>query len=315
MRMQRVLIISLVCLLGVGGVMGSAYAVKNSQGAFKSQLLRDYTLPEWFRDAKFGIYAHWGPATQGTYGSKDDWYAGGLYSPKFRGGRAYRYHKKAFGDPSEVGYKDVIKLFNPSAFEAEELAQLYADSGAKFAGPVAIHHDNFAMWDSKVSRWNSVNYGGIDVSGELAKALRKRGVRFMMSSHLAFSWFFFRPAYDFDGADPQYQDLYHTPHEGPVAVNPKTRKKAPKPDQAFNDMWLAKMKEMIDLYSPDLMWFDFGPETLQKKTLNEYFTHYIGEAKKKGQEVVVTHKGSANRFVPNNLSVHDHERSRPQEIP
>jgi len=273
----------------------------------------DYQVPAWFVDAKFGIYAHWGPASQGTYGSFDDWYAGCMYNQECRKGRSNNYHKEAFGDPKEFGYKEVIKKFDPSGFDAENLAALYAQSGAKFAGPVAIHHDNFAMWDSKISRWNSVNYGGIDVSGELKKALETRDLKFMMSSHLAFSWDFFRGSYDYDGADPQYRDLYHTPHKGKINVRPG-RSNGDKPDQAFNDMWLAKMKEMIDDYNPDLIWHDFGPEMLQDNILHNYVNYYYEQGEKKEQPVVITFKHGAKAKVPAHLAVHDHERSRPHEV-
>ena len=184
--------LSMGCLIGAGVMTTEVCAARKvGKSTVKWDVLQDYKVPEWFKNAKFGIYAHWGPASQGTYGAQDDWYAGGLYNEKCRGGKSYRYHKEAFGEPKNVGYKDIIKKFDPSGFDAEDLGQLYADTGAKFAGPVAIHHDNFAMWDSKISRWNSVNFGGIDVSGELEKAIRGRGLKYMMSSHLAFSWYFF----------------------------------------------------------------------------------------------------------------------------
>lgn len=304
--------LGLVICAGACLTHGTVYGDAGSGSAVTWQDHQAYEVPEWFRDAKFGIYAHWGPASIGTYGAFDDWYASSLYSPECRGGRAYRYHQEAFGDPSEVGYKDIIKKFDPSGFDAEALGALYAQSGAKFAGPVAIHHDNFAMWDSKLSRWNSVNYGGIDVSGELEKSIRKHGMKYMMSSHLAFSWFFYRPAYEYDGADPAYEDLYHTPHEGPISVKPRT--KGEKPDAKFNAMWLSKMKEMIDLYSPDLMWFDFGPESLTPETRKEYFDYYFGAAQKRGSEVVVTYKHKAKKSVPANVAVLDHERGAEAEI-
>ena len=298
-------VILLVCVVSM--ITVGAHAVGESESTENWESLKDYKIPEWFRDAKFGIYAHWGPATLGTYGAKDDWYASSLYSPECRSGKSWNYHKEAFGDQKEVGYKDIIKKFNPSGFNAEELGELYKNAGAKFAGPVAIHHDNFAMWDSKVSRWNSVNYGGIDVSGELAKSLRKRGIKFMMSSHLAFSWDFYRPSYEYDGKDPQYEDLYHTPHEGRITVRPRPNN-GDKPNDKFNDMWFSKMKEMIDIYNPDLMWFDFGPESLKPEIRKKYFDYYLGNAKKNGKEVVVSYKQGAKRSVPANVAVLDHER-------
>ena len=138
-----------------------------------------------FKDAKFGIYTHYGPVSSAFRFLKGDehlpgwhgmfmyhdrghlnWKTGEVSNPG-EPSESYLYHKKFFGDPSVYGYDQLIRDFSPSAFNAAEWAQLFQESGAKFAGPVAMHHDNFAMWNAKSTRWNSMSYGGVDFAGEL----------------------------------------------------------------------------------------------------------------------------------------------------
>ena len=185
-----------------------------AKGPFKSDWnsLKAHKDPEWFRDAKFGIYTHWGPITVATEPAPSDmeWYGRQLYETNHP---AFKYHQQKFGNQKTVGYKDVIPHFTAEKFNAEEWAELFARSGAKFAGPVAIHHDNFANWDSSLTRWNSMTLGPHrDITGELEKALRKRGLKFFTSFHHGFAWEYFEPAFAFDAADSQWSDLYTEPH-------------------------------------------------------------------------------------------------------
>jgi len=208
--------------------------------------LKAHQDPEWFRDAKFGIYTHWGPVTVGAEDgpSGGQWYGHSMYdtnSPTFR------YHLQKFGDQHVVGYKDIIPRFTAEKFNAEEWADLFAKAGAKFAGPVAVHHDNFAMWDSQITRWNSLNMGPHrDITGELEKAIRGHGLKFITTFHHGYAWRYFEPAFQFDGANPQNADLYTEMHAP----------KAP-PSQHFQDTWLAMVDEVLNKYQPDLIWFDF----------------------------------------------------------
>lgn len=208
--------------------------------------LQKHEDPEWFRDAKFGIYTHWGPITAATDGAPADmeWYGRQLYDPKHK---AFQYHREKFGDQKTVGYKDVIPRFTAERFDPEAWADLFARAGARFAGPVAVHHDNFAMWDSAVTRWNSRAMGPKrDITGELAKAIRAKGLKFLTTFHHGFAWRYFEPAYAYDAADPKDADLYGEPHAP----------KAP-PSPRFLDTWLAMVNEVLRKYEPDLIWFDF----------------------------------------------------------
>ena len=227
--------------------------------------LKAHQDPEWFRDAKFGIYTHWGPVTVGAEDgpSGGQWYGHSMYdtnSPTFR------YHQKKFGDQHTVGYKDMVPKFTAEKFNAEAWAELFLKAGAKFAGPVAAHHDNFAMWDSRLTRWNSQNMGPHrDITGELEKAIRALGMKFIMTFHHGYAWRYFEPAFKFDAADGQNADLYTEVHAP----------KAP-PSQHFQDMWLAMVDEVLSKYQPDLIWFDFEffaviqPEYQQKLFATAY---------------------------------------------
>lgn len=219
-----------------------------AQGPFQPDWssLKAHQDPEWFRDAKFGIYTHWGPVTVGSENGPagGQWYGHSLYdsnSPTFK------YHRETFGDQHTVGYKDLIPKFTAEKFNADEWADLFVQAGAKFAGPVAVHHDNFAMWDSQLTRWNSQNMGPHrDITGELEKAIRARGLKFITTFHHGYAWRYYEPSFRFDAADGQNADLYTEVHAP----------KAP-PSKHFQDMWLAMVDEVLHRYQPDLIWFDF----------------------------------------------------------
>jgi alpha-L-fucosidase len=242
--------------------------------------LKAHRDPAWFRDAKLGIYTHWGPITYATEDAPAsmEWYGRQLY---LKDHKAFAYHKERFGDQNTIGYKDVIPKFTAAKFNAGEWADLFARAGAKFAGPVAVHHDNFAMWDSRVTRWNSVGMGPRrDITGELEKAIRRRGMKFITTFHHGYAWEYFEPAYEYDARDGKNADLYAEPHAA----------KAP-PSAAFQQQWLAMVNEVLDKYRPDLTWFDFEltrvitPEYQRKMFADTY--NWAAGAKR---EIGVAHK-------------------------
>jgi alpha-L-fucosidase len=196
----------------------------------------------------------------------------------------------------------MIPLFKAEKFNAAEWADLFAKAGAKFAGPVAVHHDNFAMWDSKVTRWNSVGMGPHrDFTGELEKAYRKRGMKFIMTFHHGWAWRYFEPAYEFDGKDPQYWDLYAGPHA----------KGAP-PSVEYLEKWLAMVNEGVAKYKPDLIWFDFElgrliPAEYQRKMFTDYYNWAAANKKESG----VAHK---HREIQQYTGILDFERGREDEL-
>jgi alpha-L-fucosidase len=260
-------------------------AVKKYEPTWES--LREYKeVPKWLRDGKFGIYTHWGPYAVHAFGENTTWYSFAMYrDPE---SEARKHFEKKFGKLTpEFGYKDLIPKFTAEKFDADEWAELFKKSGAKFAGPVAEHHDGFAMWDTKYSEWNAAKMGPKrDVVGELEKAIKKRDMKFVTAFHHAANWFFF-PVSDkrYDAGDPKYSGLYGQPHEEGAMRN-----------QAFLDEWYGKIIEVINNYSPDFIWFDFALDSIPEGYVKDFLAYYYNHAEAKGKEVVVTYKG--NDLVP-----------------
>ncbi|MFW5998282.1 MAG: alpha-L-fucosidase [Halanaerobiaceae bacterium] len=266
--------------------------------------LRTHITPKWFQKAKFGIYTHWGVYSVPACGPNGTWYPYNMYR---KGTSQYKYHLKNYGDPAEFGYKDFIPMFTGDKFDAVEWAKLFKKAGAQFAGPVGEHHDGFAMWDSKETKWNAAQMGPrCDVVGELEKAIRKQGLRFMVAMHHAENWWFY-PHWEekYDTSDPEYSDLYGSIHNQEWAENvPETKNMdlfefwelQDKPDKEFLDMWLNKIIEIIDIYSPDLLWFDNGIKFIQEHYKKEFLSYYYNKEKDWNKGVVVTYKG--HQIVP-----------------
>jgi alpha-L-fucosidase len=221
--------------------------------------LRQYRCPDWFRDAKFGIWSHWGPQSVPMYG---DWYAQNMY---VEGSDQYRYHLRKYGHPSKVGWKDVVKLWKAEKFNPDDLMDLYVRAGAKYFVAQAAHHDNFHNWNSSHHRWNSVSMGpGRDIIATWAEAARKRGLPFGFSEHIGatFNWYRSTKGADksgpyagvpYDGNDPAYKDFYLPNRDAPDwNVEWYTR------NPWWHEKWYLYVKELIDLYQPDLLYSDGG---------------------------------------------------------
>ena len=158
--------------------------------------LRRYECPAWFREAKFGIWAHWGPQCVPMCG---DWYARRIYQPA---DPLYHHHWRVYGHPSQVGYKDIAQLWRAERFDPEALMDRYVAAGAKYFVAQAVHHDNFDNWDSRHHRWNAVHVGPRrNIVGLWQEAARKRGLRFGVTEHLGatFSWMRFSKRCDEGG--------------------------------------------------------------------------------------------------------------------
>lgn len=233
--------------------------------------LKAYRIPEWFRDAKFGIWSHWGPQAVPRQG---DWYARNMYR---QGSYQYKYHLANYGHPSKVGYKNIIPLWKAEKWDPKQLMQLYKQAGAKYFVSMATHHDNFFLWKSKLHRWNAVNMGPKkDVVGIWQKAAQKAGLRFGVSEHLGASYTWFQTSHGadtsgmykgiaYDGAIDSLQDLHH-----PKAVNDWGWLTNNVVNQKH---WLACMKELIDNYHPDLLYSDsrFPFDSIGKQMLAHYY--------------------------------------------
>jgi alpha-L-fucosidase len=246
------------------------------------QSLAQYQVPEWFRNAKFGIWAHWGPQCQPEAG---DWYARNMYD---EGNGQYKFHVKKYGHPSEFGFKDVIREWKAEKWNPDKLVALYKRTGAKYFFAMANHHDNLDLWDSQYQPWNSVKLGPKkDLVSGWAKAAKTHGLPFGVSVHAsrAWTWYEFSQSADkrgdkagvpydgkltkadgkgqwWEGLDPQ--DLYAQNH--PRSEGSDDFKKflnqwdwgngASQPDQAYCDKFYNRTVDLINKYQPDLLYFD-----------------------------------------------------------
>lgn len=268
--------------------------------------------PEWFRDAKFGIYTHWGVYSVPAWGH--EWYPRKMYIEKdFRRGNYFKYHTEKWGDPAEFGYSDFVPLFTAEKFNAQEWATLFKEAGAQFAGPVAEHHDGFAMWDSDLTEWDAKDKGPKrDVVGELAVAIREQDMKFMASLHHARKWWYFedsfREDHRFDTQDP---DL-----AGPYGMFPPIHEPGDAPTPAYMKAWEEKTIEVIDKYQPDLLWFDSGLERVKfwrearddfQAYKKRFLAYYYNDAVQRGKNVGVAYK---HDDFPVGAGILDFERGR-----
>jgi alpha-L-fucosidase len=251
--------------------------------------LKEHTTPTWFREAKFGIYTHWGVYSVPAAGPNVTWYPYNMYR---KGSEQYEHHVKKYGGPEKFGYKDFIPMFAGEKFDPDEWAELFKKAGAQYAGPVGEHHDGFCLWDTEYSEWKATKMGPRrDVVGELAKAIRKQDMRYMVALHHAENWWFY-PHWikEYDTADPQYAGLYGEPHDLDGKVDSDDFFGQSKPSQAFLEMWYGKILEVIDTYEPDMLWFDFGLERIQEQYRKEFLAYYYNKAEEWAKDVLVTYK-------------------------
>ena len=237
--------------------------------------LKGYQIPEWFRDAKFGIWSHWGPQAVPRQG---DWYARKMYQ---EGSADYKYHLAHYGHPSKFGYKDIIPLWKAEKWDADKLMALYKKAGAKYFVSMGTHHDNFFLWNSKIHKWNAVTTGPKkDVVGTWQKAAKKQGLRFGVSEHLGASYTWYQPSHGadtigpmkglaYDGNDPMFYDLYH---EKAAADDKDWLTKNP----IWQKEWFNSIKELVDTYHPDLLYSDsrFPFDSVGRELVAHYYNEY-----------------------------------------
>jgi alpha-L-fucosidase len=250
--------------------------------------LREHRTPRWYRDAKLGIYTHWGVYSVPAKGPNVTWYPYYMYR---QGSSQHEHHVRTYGGPEKFGYKDFIPLFTGEKFDPDEWADLFKRSGARYAGPVGEHHDGFCMWDTKHGEWNAVRMGPRrDVVGLLSQAIRAQGMRFMVALHHAENWWFF-PHWNrsCDTADPRYAGLYGEPHDIDGPQGTEFFDQDP-PSRRFLETWKAKVEEVVDRYRPDLLWFDFALKAMQENYRREAIAYYYSRAEAWGREVVVNYK-------------------------
>ncbi len=286
-----------------------------------AESLQNYKTPEWFRDAKLGIYLHWGAYSVAEMG---EWYARNLY---IEGRPEYEHHVKTYGHPSEFGYKDFIPMWKAENFDPDKLVGLFKYSGAKYFTPAAVHHDNFDLWDSKHHKWNSVNMGPKkDLIGMWRDATLKHGLRFGVTTHLSrsYSWLNTSKLSDtkgpkagvpYDGNDPAYASFYHAKHDD---IHPRAPLDAPK---EWRDHWAARMKDLIEKYDPDHFYFDcavpFRGEDGGKTGMDVIATLYNNSMANHGgkQEAVMAIKERPwQGFYADGMATLDYERGKASHI-
>jgi alpha-L-fucosidase len=259
LRVSRRRVLTTAGLTGAAAVTGllrfgvaAATSGPSSYTASWSSVDQHPPAPEWFQDAKFGIYYHWGAFSVPAFGS--EWYPRNMYN---NGSAENNHHKSVYGDPSVWPYHNFINgaydkagnwvQFAPKLasagghFDPAAWAQLFADAGAKFAGPVAEHHDGFSMWNSSVNEWNSVAKGPrLDLLRLHADAIRAKGLKLFVAMHHAYN---FTGYYQWVPAqsDSSLKKLY-----GQLGT------------PAEYQLWYDKLREVVDGYQPDVLWEDFN---------------------------------------------------------
>jgi alpha-L-fucosidase len=284
------------------------------QGPFRPdwQSLQKYEAPEWYKDAKFGIFIHWGVYSVPAFGN--EWYPRNMYN---QGTDEYKHHIATYGTQDKFGYKDFVPMFKAEHFDPAAWAKLFKEAGAKYVVPVAEHHDGFAMYDSGLSDWTAAKMGPHrDVIGDLAKAVRAEGLHFGTSSHRVEHNFFLETgrAIPSDINDPQYAAFYGPAHvwlpnkQGTPLANDYTYVSS-----AWADDWLARSSEIVEKYHPDIMYFDWwiGQPSI-RPNLTRFAAYYYNASLKYGDHVgVINYKDWA---VQEHSAVLDIERGQFNDI-
>ncbi len=309
--------------------------------------LKQYKTPEWFRDAKFGIWAHWSAQCVPEQG---DWYARRMY---LQGDRVYDWHVKNYGHPSKFGFMQIDNLWKAEQWQPEQMMQLYQAAGAKYFFALANHHDNFDNYDSTFHPWNSTKIGPRrDIIGTWARVARAHGLKFGVSNHSSHAWHWFQVAYGCDatgplanlrydaatlskadgkgqwwqGLDPQAlyagrtdlampdgvntieaQNAWHKTHDG------TWHEEDPPQNPRFAELWYLRCKDLFDKYNPDLVYFDDEELPLGDKGLRVTAHLYNSSIRRHGsQQAVVFAKKPSSQH--RGAFTYDIERSRSTEI-
>lgn len=250
-------------------------------------LRENYRVPAWFNEAKFGLFLHWGPYAVPAH--HNEWYEKHMYAG-FRS-----WHAEHFGPHDKFGYKDFLPLFTAEKFEPDAWAALFQKAGARFVIPTAQHHDNFALWDSAVTPFNAARIGARrDLIGDLAKAVRARGLKFGVSNHGIENFQFINPAPELlaelkakraDLFDPAWADFYNVADRSEAAL------------RKFLVNWFERNVELIDKYQPDMLWFDNGVDIRYLDPLKlRIAAYYYNRAASWGKAVSLSTKKAA--FAP-----------------
>ncbi|MFP5249733.1 MAG: alpha-L-fucosidase, partial [Acidobacteriota bacterium] len=300
-----------------GVPMESPLADLAGEGPYKPEWdsLLQYETPEWYQDAKFGIWAHWSPQCVPEAG---DWYARNMY---IEGSRENKYHLEHYGPPSQFGYKDLCAQWTLLNWEPDELIARYKKAGARLFISLANHHDGFDAWNSKHQPWNAVAYGPHrDVVGTWAAAARKQGLRFGVTVHQARNWWWFQPSHGADATGP----LAGTPYDGDLTaaggrdqwwqgLDPQRLYGVKHPLDALPDISYVKnfydrTRDLIDQHDPDLLYFDNAllPLGWGGMNIGAYFYNHNLKTRAGKMEAILNIKNVPDRLAK--AAVADYER-------
>jgi alpha-L-fucosidase len=286
--------------------------IEPEDGPFKGTRasLSAYQVPEWFRDAKFGMWAHWGPQSAVEFG---DWYARLMY---IQGSDQYNYHLEHYGHPSTFGMKDTIPLWKAEKFDPAHLISLYKKAGARYFMTMGVHHDNFDLWNSKHNRWNAANMGPkIDIVGAWRKAVRDAGLKFAISEHLwiTYKWYSVAHGADltgpmagipYDGSEPASKDLYVDSDDVWSGDLPWNEDQIP---NWWKRHWHERITDLIDQHEPDLLYSD-GSLPFQEYGYSVVSHLYNVSARRNGGKVEAVYFSKRDRDSEQGLCVLDRER-------
>jgi alpha-L-fucosidase len=256
----------------------------------------NYSDPEWFRDAKFGIMMHWGIYSVPAHAS--EWYVRYMY-----GGNAdvMQWHTEHYGPPTKFGYKDFLPMYTAAKWEPDAWAQLFKSAGAKYVLAPGEHHDGFSNWDSAINPYNAVNYGPRrDLDGDLIKAVRKAGLKTGISDHSAFHFAFIPALAGSDQYDPKWANFYNVADRSNAA---RTK---------FMHDWVAKRIETIDKYRPDMLWFDMNTDHSWDPLKTLVSAYYFNRARQWGRQVGLSAKQAA--WVSGQIMDYEREGRAPMEL-
>ncbi len=282
---MSVLVIALQLAVAANAGIPAA-AADTPKGPFEptwESLKKNYRIPRWFQDGKFGIFIHWGLYSIPAH--RSEWYAKHMYSDP----EISQWHTEHYGPPDKFGYKDFIPLFKVERYQPAQWAVLFKQSGARYVMPVAEHHDGFAMYDSALTRWDAKDMGPRrDLLGELAAAVRREGLIFGLSFHRMEHHTFMYPALNIktDLFDPAYADFYGPPVPGHMDDGNASA--------AFQADWLARCKELVDKYQPQTFYFDNGVNDRAYDPVKlQFAAYYYNRALEWGRDVTINTKDAA----------------------
>ncbi len=283
----------LVLIIAIISSIQTLHAQEKYQATWES--LKKYQVPDWFRDAKFGIFIHWGVYSVPAFGS--EWYPRNMY---VEGSKEFKHHIATYGPQKKFGYKDFIPMFKAEKFDPAAWVSLFKKAGAKYIVPVAEHHDGFQMYKSALSKWNAFEMGPHrDVLGELAAEINKQGLIFGLSSHRIEHWFFMNGGKRFDS---DVLDLTNATLYGPAREENET------PSPEFMNDWLLRCTELVDNYKPRLFWFDWWIEQPAMDPYRKSFaSYYYNKGLEWNKGVVINYK---NTSFPEKAAVLDLERGK-----